>query len=82
LIRRLNQQKTEYARVRAASNVKDNPGFNTSIYAEDVKDVGGGDPRAKYRPAEVKGSLYRFPVNPGKRPKRKPGESPLDPRSE
>ncbi len=53
----------------------------TSIYEDDVNDVGPPDPRIKaVRIIGDPGTGMRFKmrVNPGKRPPRKPGESPFD----
>jgi hypothetical protein len=61
--------------------VKEYRGYSTTIYEEDLKDV-HGDPQFKYIRIAREGTSYRIRPNPGKRPKRKPGESPLDPRSE
>jgi len=47
---------------------------NISIYEEDLKDVGGDGLHHKYVVLGFKGRSYRVPVNPGKRPPRKPGE--------
>jgi len=58
-------------------------GVTTTIYEGDAEFVGGGDPRIHYVPAgDFKRSTYKFKPNPGRRPRRKPGESPLDPPSE
>jgi hypothetical protein len=58
--------------------MKGHPGFHTTIYEDDVNDVSRPDPRIKgIRVVGFKGTTFRAPVNPGKRPRRKKGESPL-----
>ncbi len=58
--------------------MKGRPGFETTLYEEDLVRR-GPPPPYRYVNIGFKGVTYRFPVNPGKRPRRKPGESPLDP---
>jgi hypothetical protein len=55
--------------------------YQTTVYEDDL--IWRGPP-PQYRSILVgfKGVTVRLPANPGKRPRRKPGESPLDPPSE
>jgi hypothetical protein len=58
--------------------VKAHDGIFTTIYEDDLKNVGGGDPRIRrYISIGFKGKVMKVRPNPGKRPPRKPGESPL-----
>jgi hypothetical protein len=53
----------------------------TSIYEDDIHDVSKPDPRIRaIRIINDPGNGMRFKlkVNPGKRPPRKPGETPFD----
>ena len=59
--------------------MKGKPGFHTTVYEEDLTETTGGDPRYKYVVIGFRGTSYRVPANPGKRPRRRKGESPLDP---
>ncbi len=58
--------------------MKHHPNAVTTIYEEDLKEGRTGDPRYKDVPYGFTGVTHRVPVNPGKRPRRKKGESPLD----
>jgi hypothetical protein len=53
----------------------------TSIYEDDINDVSKPDPRIRaFRIIDHPGNGTRLKirVNPGKRPPRKPGETPFD----
>jgi hypothetical protein len=50
----------------------------TTIYEEDIKEIGGGNPRFRYLPSsDFRGTVSRIPFAKGPRPRRKKGESPL-----
>jgi hypothetical protein len=52
---------------------------NISIWEEDVEEARRNSKGQKVTVIGFVGTVIKVKINPGKRPRRKPGQSPLDP---